>query len=433
MEHFVINPVKKISGKITVPGDKSISHRSIILGSIAKGTTLINGFLAGEDSMATLRAFINMGVNIIIDGNDITIKGVGMHGLKKPNNAINLGNSGTAMRLMTGLLSAQNFNTKLIGDKSLSSRPMNRVISPLTTMGALISSNDNKPPININGVNNLLAINYKMPIASAQVKSAILLASLYAKGETNIQEIAPSRDHTERMLAGFGYDIKVQDNKISIIGGGELQATNIKIPADISSASFFIVAACIANTADIVLQSVNINPTRTGIIDILKLMGANIELNNKRQLNGELLADIYVKPSQLKGIKIPSNLVPLAIDEFPVIFIACACAIGETTLTNAQELRVKESDRIQTMADGLNILGIKNEVLADGIIIQGGEFAKPKMPINSNYDHRIAMAFAVASLRCQYTIQINNCDNIKTSFPNFVQLANKIGMDIKII
>lgn len=430
MNSFKVKGVKGIFGEILVPGDKSISHRSIILGSIAKGVTCVQGFLSGEDSLATLYAFRDMGVDISRDGNNLIIKGAGMFGLKQAKKALNLGNSGTAMRLMTGLLSAQNFTSQLIGDNSLSSRPMGRVITPLSVMGADIISNNGMPPLTIKPSNSLLAINYKMPIASAQVKSAILLAALYAQGDTVVEEIAPSRDHTERMLSGFGYNIKTNANKICLTGGGELIATDVKVPADISSAAFFMVAASIADKADIVLKSVNINPTRTGIIDILLLMGANITLSNKQELGGELLADICVKSAPLKGIRIPSSLVPLAIDEFPVIFVAAACAKGQTTLRDAKELRVKESDRITTMADGLDILGIKTQVLDDGIIIDGGEFKQPSNIIDSYGDHRIAMAFSVASLRCKYTINISNCANVSTSFPNFVQIANQVGMDI---
>ena len=430
MASFVTSHSKSLSGSIRVPGDKSISHRSIMLGSIATGTTRVSGFLQGEDSLATLNAFKEMGVSIERKGSDVIIQGVGMHGLKMPTNSLNLGNSGTSIRLMSGLLSAQSFNSELCGDKSLSKRPMGRVIEPLRQMGADISGPNSMPPLSINGGKTLSAIEYTLPIASAQIKSCILLAGLYSKGTTTIIENSISRDHTERMLRGFGYEVQTSANKISIEGGGSLKACNIEVPSDISSAAFFMVAACISDDADIVLEAVNINPTRTGVIDILKLMGGNVELSNERVDAGELIADIRVRSSNLKGIQIPKKLVPLAIDEFPAIFIAASCADGETLLTGAKELRVKESDRIQVMADGLTSLGIINNVLEDGIRIVGGKFKEQTAPIESHHDHRISMAFAIASVSSDSDIKIEGVDNVKTSFPNFVALANSIGMSI---
>ena len=414
-----------------MPGDKSISHRSIMLGSIANGVTNVSGFLEGEDSLATLKAFQQMGVQIERTGSNIAIRGVGKHGLKSPLEPLDLGNSGTSIRLMLGLLSAQSFNSQLCGDESLSKRPMARVIEPLSMMGALIDSYESKPPLSITGNQKLSAINYTLPVASAQIKSCLLLAGLYAEGETCIVENSTTRDHTERMLRGFGYPVNTSNGQISLMGGGELHACDIEVPSDISSAAFFIVAASIAKEADITLNAVNINPTRTGILDILDLMGANITLNNEKVAAGELVADIRVCSAELRGIDIPQELVPLAIDEFPVIFIAASCATGETLLTGAKELRVKESDRIQVMADGLTILGIKNEVLEDGIRIQGGEFSKQNSVIKSHHDHRISMSFAIASSRSEYDIKIEGVDNVQTSFPNFVELANRIGMNIE--
>ncbi len=413
-----------------MPGDKSISHRSIMLGSIANGVTNVSGFLEGEDSLATLKAFQQMGVQIERTVSNIAIRGVGKHGLKSPSEPLDLGNSGTSIRLMLGLLSAQSFNSQLCGDESLSKRPMARVIEPLSMMGALIDSYESKPPLSITGNQKLSAINYTLPVASAQIKSCLLLAGLYAEGETCIVENSTTRDHTERMLRGFGYPVNTSNGQISLMGGGELHACDIEVPSDISSAAFFIVAASIAKEADITLNAVNINPTRTGILDILDLMGANITLTDERIVAGELVADIRVCSAELRGIDIPQELVPLAIDEFPVIFIAASCATGETLLTGAKELRVKESDRIQVMADGLKILGIKNEVL-DGIRIQGGEFSKQNLVIKSHYDHRISMSFAIASSRSEYDIKIEGVDNVQTSFPNFVELANRIGMNIE--
>jgi len=402
-----------------------------MLGSIANGVTNVSGFLEGEDSLATLRAFQQMGVQIDRTGSNIAIHGVGKHGLKSPSRSLDLGNSGTSIRLMSGLLSAQSFNSQLCGDESLSKRPMDRVIKPLSMMGAKIDSHESKPPLSIIGNQKLSAINYTLPVASAQIKSCLMLAGLYADGETFIIENSITRDHTERLLRAFGYPVNSSNGQISLLGGGELNACDIEVPSDISSAAFFIVAASIAKDADITLKAVNINPTRTGILEILDMMGANITLTNERDVAGELVADIRVRSAELRGVDIPHELVPLAIDEFPVIFIAASCATGVTLLTGAKELRIKESDRIQVMADGLTSLGIKNEVLEDGIRIQGGEFSKQNSVIKSHQDHRISMSFAIASTRSEYDIRIEGVDNVKTSFPNFVELANKIGMNIE--
>ena len=431
MTSFNASSCHSLYGSIKVPGDKSISHRSIMLGSIANGVTNVSGFLEGEDSLATLEAFRQMGVQIDRTGSNVTIYGVGKNGLESPSKPLDLGNSGTSIRLMSGLLSAQDFNSQLCGDESLSKRPMDRVIEPLSMMGALIDSYESKPPLSIIGNQKLSAINYTLPIASAQIKSCLLLAGLYADGETLIIENNITRDHTERMLRGFGYPVNSSNGQISLMGGGELNACDIEVPSDISSAAFFIVAASIAKDSDITLNAVNINPTRTGILDILDMMGANITLTNERDVAGELVADIRVCSAELHGINIPQEFVPLAIDEFPVIFIAASCATGDTLLTGAKELRVKESDRIQVMAEGLTILGIENEVLEDGIRIQGGEFSKQNSVIRSHQDHRISMSFAIASTRSEYDIRIEEVDNVKTSFPNFVELANKIGMNIE--
>ncbi len=430
MSKFIASPASTLSGELKVPGDKSISHRSIMLGSLSHGITKVSGFLEGEDALSTLKAFQAMGVKIEREGDNVTIHGVGINGLKKPEGPLDLGNSGTSIRLMSGILAAQAFDSELIGDESLSKRPMGRVINPLKDMGAVIDSSDGKPPLKITGGQQLTGIHYDLPVASAQVKSCVLLAGLYAQGDTCVTEPAPTRDHTERMLKGLGYDVRVNDNQMCLTGGGELTATEIQVPSDISSAAFFMVAACIAPQADITLLGVNINPTRTGVIDVLKLMGARLTTSNQREIGGELLADIRIQSSELKGIHIPESLVPLAIDEFPAVFIAASCAKGETILTGAKELRVKESDRIQVMADGLSILGIENEVLDDGIKIQGGQFQKPTAMIESHHDHRISMSFAVASLRCDYPIEINGVDNVMTSFPNFVELSNSAGLNI---
>jgi 3-phosphoshikimate 1-carboxyvinyltransferase len=430
MSSFVVSHAQSLKGTIKVPGDKSISHRSIMLGSIANGVTRVSGFLEGEDALSTLKAFQDMGVEIERDGSNVTIHGVGMHGLRAPSIPLDLGNSGTSMRLMSGLLSGQSFDCELHGDESLSKRPMARVIDPLSSMGAKIDAQNGRPPLVIKGGCKLNAIDYVLPVASAQIKSCLLLAGLYAQGTTSITESSITRDHTERMLRGFGYDVETDNGRISLTGGGELTACDVEVPSDISSSAFFMVAGSIAKDSDITLEAVNINPTRTGVIDILKLMGANIVLSNEHVTGGELVADIRVQSSDLQGINIPKELVPLAIDEFPSLFIAASCATGETVLRGARELRVKESDRVQVMADGLYILGIENEVLEDGIRIQGGKFSKPNSVIESHHDHRISMSFAIASLRCEYEIKIDGVDNVQTSFPNFVELCTQIGMNV---
>lgn len=427
---FIVQPGGKLTGTFRVPGDKSISHRSIMLGSLAEGVTEVSGFLEGEDALATLAAFRAMGVKIVgPDKGKVTIHGVGMHGLKAPEKELNVGNSGTSIRLLSGLLAGQTFEVTMSGDASLSKRPMQRVIEPLNLMGAKIDSNDGKPPLTINGGNALTGIDYLLPMASAQVKSCLLLAGMYADGETSVTEPAPTRDHTERMLTGMGYPVTVNGNRISIKGGGKLTGTKIDVPADISSATFFMVGAAIAPDSDITLQHVGINPTRIGIINILRQMGANISLSNEQITGGETVADIRVRYVPLHGIQIPEDQVPLAIDEFPAIFIAAACAQGETVLTGAEELRVKESDRIQVMADGLQTLGIDAQPTADGMVIQGGVIGSGD--VNSHGDHRIAMSFAMAALQAGGSIQINDCANVATSFPDFVELAQSAGLQIE--
>ena len=408
-----------------------MSHRSIMLSSIARGTSEITGFLHGEDSLNTLKAFQAMGVNIQQNDSKIIVDGVGLDGLTRPEVPLDMGNSGTAMRLLVGLLCGQKFDSTLIGDESLSGRPMKRVINPVTDMGAIIESNESgTAPLKICGQQNLKSIRYELPVASAQVKSCVLLAGLYANGITEVVEPAPTRDHTERMLRGFGCEVKTRGNKISIQGGQQLLATNIEVPADISSAAFFMVAASIAKNSELTLTHVGINPTRRGIIDILQLMGANITLINELEVGGEPVADIVVKSAELKGIDIPEHLVPLAIDEFPVIFVAASSASGVTKLTGAEELRVKESDRIQVMADGLITLGINAVPKDDGMVIVGGPMGGGE--VHSHGDHRIAMAFAVASLLSNAPITIRDCDNVNTSFPSFAALANSTGMTIEV-
>ncbi|MCK5640444.1 MAG: 3-phosphoshikimate 1-carboxyvinyltransferase [Gammaproteobacteria bacterium] len=427
---FKAAPGGKLTGDIRVPGDKSISHRSIMLGSIAEGTTEVTGFLEGEDNLATLNAFRAMGVKI--DGpvnGQVTIQGVGLHGLQAPSEPVYLGNSGTSIRLLAGLMAGQAFDVEMIGDHSLSTRPMKRVTDPLASMGAKVdSSADGSPPLKVNGGSRLQGINYTMPMASAQVKSCLLLAGLYADGKTCVTEPAPTRDHTERMLEGFGYSVEREGSTACVVGGGKLTGRKIDVPADISSATFFMVGAAIAKGSDLLLEHVGINPTRVGVINILRLMGADLSLNNEREVGGEPVADIRVRGSQLQGIRIPEDQVPLAIDEFPALFVAAACATGETVLTGAEELRVKESDRIQAMADGLQVLGIDARPTADGMVIQGGQLQTGT--VESHGDHRIAMAFAMAALRASGPITIHNCANVNTSFPDFVTLAQTAGLNI---
>ena len=431
---FSVQPGGQVAGIIRVAGDKSISHRSIILASIANGITRVTGFLEGEDALNTVAAFREMGVTIVGPENgELTIYGVGKNGLKAPRRPLYMGNSGTAMRLLAGLLSAQSFASKLTGDESLMERPMNRVAQPLRSMGANIDTGDSgTPPLMIRGT-KLKGITYKMPIASAQVKSCLLLAGLYAEGETRILEPAPCRDHTERMLQGFGYSVSLdaQEGASVVVGGADLQSTEIDVPADISSAAFFLVAAAITPGSDLTLQHVGVNPTRIGIINLLRDMGANIESSNERLVGGEPVADLRVCYQPLKGIVISEAQIPLAIDEFPVLFVAAACAEGETLLRGAQELRVKESDRLDAMAQGLAKLGVVVETFDDGIKITGGQMGGGA--INSFGDHRIAMAFTVAGLRCESPIDISNCANVATSFPNFQELAIEVGMRVSTI
>jgi 3-phosphoshikimate 1-carboxyvinyltransferase len=420
-----------LQGSLRVPGDKSISHRSIMLGALAEGVTEIDGFLEGEDSLATLAAFRRMGVSIVgPTAGRVRIEGVGLHGLQAPDGPLDLGNSGTSMRLLAGLLAGQRFSTTLIGDASLSRRPMRRVTEPLALMGARIKTTEQgTAPLHIEpAVGSLQGIDYPLPVASAQIKSCLLLAGLYAVGTTCVQEPAPTRDHSERMLQSLGYAVQCEGARVCITGGGRLQGRMIAVPADISSAAFFLVGASIAPGSDLTLTQVGMNPTRIGVINILRAMGASIEILAARMVGSEPVADLRVCAAPLHGIVIPEDQVPLAIDEFPALFIAAACAEGETVLTGAAELRVKESDRIQVMANGLSILGIEVEPRPDGIRIRGGQLGAGT--IHSHGDHRIAMAFAMAGLRAQGEIIISDCANVNTSFPGFVELAAQAGLKI---
>lgn len=429
--NFRSSPVTKaLKGEITVPGDKSISHRSIIFGAIAKGTTTVTGFLDGEDCLATMKAFQSMGVRIEGPENQrVVIHGVGKMGLQAPKSIIDCGNSGTSMRLLAGLLAAQTFDSEMTGDESLRKRPMERVARPLREMGAKIRTTEGRPPIYITGGQQLKGIEYLMPEASAQVKSCLLLAGLYASGETTVIEPGSTRDHTEKMLRTFSHPLEKIDNKLIINNKSECIATDLVVPGDISSAAFFIVAATLIPDSELFIKGVGINPTRTGIIQILKTMGADIQLTNQRKFGEEPVADILVRHAQLKGIEIDPILVPLAIDEFPIIFIAAACAKGTTILRGAKELRAKESDRLGVMADGLQQLGIQVQVFEDGLNITGGQLEGGEL--NSHHDHRIAMAFAIAGARAKNSVIIKDCANVATSFPTFVKIANTINLALK--
>ncbi|TJY62215.1 3-phosphoshikimate 1-carboxyvinyltransferase [Sinimarinibacterium sp. CAU 1509] len=428
---FQMTPGGTLSGALRVPGDKSISHRAVMFGALAQGITEVEGFLTGEDCLCTMQAFRAMGVDIEQTApTQLRIKGVGLQGLRKPQAVLDLGNSGTSMRLMAGLLAGQAFSCTLTGDASLSRRPMKRVIEPLTRMGASIESDGGRAPLVIHPVTQLQAIRYESPVASAQIKSCVLLAGLYAQGRTEVFEPEASRDHTERMLRAFGVEVAAHAGYAAIDGGQSLHATRVQVPADISSAAFFLVGAAIAPGSDVVLRDVGINPTRTGIIEVLRQMGADIQIENERMFGGEPVADLHVRGGELHGIEIGRDLVAASIDEFPAIFIAAACAEGETVVTGAEELRVKESDRIQTMCDGLNALGIDAIALPDGMRVQGGTLKGGT--IDSHGDHRIAMSFAVAALRAAAPITILDCANVNTSFPGFASLARDAGLRIEV-
>lgn len=420
-----------LRGELLVPGDKSVSHRAIMFAALADGVSRIEGFLEGEDTRATAAAFVQMGVTIDTPSNsERIVHGVGLHGLKAPDAPIDCGNAGTGMRLLAGLLAGQAFDSELRGDASLSRRPMGRVIEPLQLMGAHIDSNAGAlPPLRIAGRQTLAGISITPAIASAQVKSAILLAGLYAQGTTEIREVHPTRDYTERMLAAFGWPIEFDSGWARLTGGHRLKATDVVVPADFSSAAFFIVAATITPGSTLLLRSIGINPRRTGLLAALRLMGADITERNRVERDGEWLADLQVRYAPLHGIEVPETLVPDMIDEFPILFVAASAAIGTTRISGAAELRVKESDRLAMMARGLAALGIEVIERPDGADIVGGRMKSG--PVESAGDHRIAMAFAVAGLICEGRVMIDDCANVATSFPRFIELANGCGFAIE--
>jgi len=430
MSSYRVSPAERIAGEVSVPGDKSISHRAVMFGALASGITRIEGFLEGEDCLSTMRAVRELGVAVHRPGpGEVVVEGVGLRGLAAPSGTLDMGNAGTAMRLFMGLLSAQPFDSVLIGDASLMRRPMERAAKPLRLMGARIATEDGRPPVRITGGAALHGIRYEMPVASAQVKSAVLLAGLYATGETTVTEPAVTRDHTERMLRSFGCELRSRDGAVTLRPPVALQAAQVTVPGDFSSAAFFIVAACIGAREPFVVHGVGVNPTRTGLLEMLAMMGADLRLINHRTCGAEPVADVEIRPARLRGVRVPERLVPLAIDEFPAFFIAAACAEGETVVSGAEELRVKESDRIASMARGLEAVGVRCEARPDGLRIEGGPIGGGT--VDSRGDHRIAMSFAVASLRATAPIEILDVANVATSFPGFAALANSVGLGVE--
>lgn len=423
-------PGQPLHGSVRVPGDKSVSHRALMLAAIAEGDSHIRGFLEGEDTRATAAVLSQLGVRIDTPSpGERVVHGVGLHGLRGTAQPLDCGNAGTGMRLLAGLLAGQAFDSTLTGDASLSRRPMRRVTDPLASMGARIDTHDGLPPLHVHGGQPLQGIRYELPVASAQVKSALLLAGLYAAGETEIVEPHPTRDYTERMLAAFGWPIAFTPGYAKLQGGHALRATDVDVPADFSSAAFFLVAASIVPGSELRLPAVGLNPRRTGLLQALRLMGADITVEHEREAGGEPVGDLLVRHAPLHGVELPEALVPDMIDEFPVLFIAAAVASGRTAIRGAAELRVKESDRIATMASGLRTLGATIEETPDGAIIQGGRLGGGT--VESHLDHRIAMSFAVAGLVAAGPVRINDCSHVATSFPGFLELANGCGFALR--
>jgi 3-phosphoshikimate 1-carboxyvinyltransferase len=423
-------PGQPLRGNVRVPGDKSVSHRALMLAAIADGESRISGFLEGEDTRATAAVLAQLGVRIETpSAGERVVHGVGLHGLRGSSQSLDCGNAGTGMRLLTGLLAGQAFDSTLIGDASLSKRPMRRVTDPLALMGARIDTRDGLPPLRVHGGQPLHGIRYELPVASAQVKSALLLAGLYGIGETEIIEPHPTRDYTERMLAAFGWPIAFEPGRAKLDGGHALHATDVNVPADFSSAAFFLVAASIVPGSALHLPAVGLNPRRTGLLHALRLMGADITIEHERESGGEPVGDLLVRHAPLHGVELPESLVPDMIDEFPALFIAASVASGRTVIRGAAELRVKESDRIATMATGLRALGAAIEETPDGAIIQGGQLGGGS--VESHLDHRIAMSFALAGLVASGPVRINDCSHVATSFPGFLELANDCGFALQ--
>ncbi len=415
-----------LRGEINPPGDKSISHRSLILGSLANGRSVIKDFLISDDTLSTANAMRALGITVGINGTVVDVVGKGLYGLREPKGVIDCGNSGTTTRLLCGLLSAQDFTSTLDGDKYLRTRPMRRVVGPLSTMGAQITGKEdgNKLPLTITG-GKLTGISYKLPVASAQVKSAILLAGLYAQGETEVIEPEPSRDHTERMLSYLGVPIQINGNSIKITQPDKINPGEITVPADISSAAFFIVAALITPGSEVLIKNVGISPLRTGIIDILKNMGADIEIINERETNGEPIGDIVARTSDLHATEISGELIPRAIDELPIVAVAACFAQGETRIRDAKELRVKETDRIKAMATELGKLGVRIEEFEDGMSIYGSE-SLTGSTCSSWGDHRIAMSIAIAGTRAKGETEILDAECVSVSYPGFFKVIDEL-------
>ncbi len=444
---WIAGPGRALRGEVMVPGDKSVSHRAIMLGAIAEGTTRIEGFLEGEDTRATAAIFRQLGVRIEAPSDGVRIvHGVGLHGLQGCNEPLDCGNAGTAMRLLTGLLAGQAFDSTLVGDVSLSQRPMRRVIDPLATMGARIDSDDGRAPLRIHGGQPLRGANVALAVASAQLKSAVLLAGLYADGKTRVSEPHPTRDYTERMLTAFGGPCEFAPGVASIRGDATLHGTEVHVPADFSSAAFFLVAATLVPGSELLLRQVGMNPRRTGLLHVLRLMGADIVEEAASVQGGEPVCDLRVRHAALHGIELPVAHVPDMIDEFPVLFVAAACAQGATTVHGAAELRVKESDRIAVMATGLRMMGVRIDETPDGATIHGGAlqgsafqgnafhgnaFHGTSLAIDSHGDHRIAMAFAVAAQVAAGAVTIADVANVATSFPGFDALARGAGFGLR--
>jgi 3-phosphoshikimate 1-carboxyvinyltransferase len=421
-----ISPVKKIIGEIAVPGDKSISHRALMIGSLALGPSRIKGiYLESDDCNYTAKAFREMGIDIKRERDITIVKGKGLHGLKKPRRPLYVGNSGTTMRIMAGILAGQDFKSTLIGDTGLSRRPMKRVVEPLSMMGVKISAKGGEyPPLAIYG-GNVRPINYKSRIASAQIKSAILFAGLYSDGTTTVSEPVKSRDHTERMLKFFGAKVKIERDTVSIKGGTELKAKAFEIPGDISSASFFMIAATLLKGSKIKIRNLSINPTRAGIFKVLSRMGADVKIINKKRHGPEPAADIVVKYSKTRGITITKDMVPSIIDELPIIFVLAALSKGATIVKGAQELRVKETDRIASMQSGLRAMGADLRVEGDDIVIEPVERLNGAL-LKSFGDHRTCMALTVAALTAESDSQIDGVECVSKSFPGFFEVLDKL-------
>ncbi|MBN5033410.1 3-phosphoshikimate 1-carboxyvinyltransferase [Stenotrophomonas maltophilia] len=430
-QHWIARKGQPLQGSLTIPGDKSVSHRSVMFAALADGTSHIEGFLEGEDTRATARIFSQLGVRIETPSpSQRIVHGVGIDGLKAPEAPLDCGNAGTGMRLLAGLLAGQAFDCTLIGDESLSGRPMRRVTGPLSQMGARIDTQDDgTPPLHVHGGQTLHGIDFASPVASAQIKSAVLLAGLYAQGETRVVEPHPTRDYTERMLSAFGVDIEFSPGKARLRGGQRLRATDIVVPADFSSAAFYLVAASIIPGSELRLKQVGLNPRRTGLLHALRLMGADISEENPAEQGGEPVADLVVRYAPLKGARIPEALVPDMIDEFPALFVAAAAAEGQTVVSGAAELRVKESDRLAAMATGLRALGMQVDETEDGATLHGGARLGTGT-IESHGDHRIAMAFAIAGQISDGEVRINDIANVATSFPDFDGLARSAGFNL---